>query len=120
MMNTPITVNPLVDNGNGPDEDPEGDPLTVVSAGPADVGTAVLNDDGTVTYTPDPRQCEMICKSEEIDHMLQPFHIQLKMKMIDYEIHPILRSLLNVKEYHQSLKMILIQPIKIHKLIHQY
>ena len=50
---TPVTVDPLVDNGNGADEDPENDPLTVISIGTPGVGTAVLNDDGTVTYTPD-------------------------------------------------------------------
>ncbi|MFD1341817.1 Ig-like domain-containing protein [Litorisediminicola beolgyonensis] len=44
---TPITVAPLAN-----DSDPEGDPLTVSSIGTPSFGTAVLNDDGTVTYTP--------------------------------------------------------------------
>ncbi|MEL6334903.1 MAG: Ig-like domain-containing protein, partial [Cyanobacteria bacterium J06626_26] len=42
-----ITVDVL-----GNDTDPDGDALTVDSVGEAANGTAVLNDDGTVTYTP--------------------------------------------------------------------
>lgn len=37
----------------GNDSDPDGDPLTVTSAS-ADHGTVDINDDGTLTYTPDP------------------------------------------------------------------
>ena len=45
---TPITVTPT-----GNDSDPDGDPITVTGITPATNGTAVLNGDGTVTYTPD-------------------------------------------------------------------
>lgn len=44
---TPVTIPVLAG-----DVDPDGDPLTVVSAS-ATSGTAVVNPDGTVTYTPD-------------------------------------------------------------------
>ncbi|SNS67414.1 Ig-like domain-containing protein [Antarctobacter heliothermus] len=43
----PVTIDPR-DN----DTDPDGDPLTVTGITPATNGTAVLNGDGTVTYTP--------------------------------------------------------------------
>lgn len=49
-----VTFDPLVDNGSGADSDPEGQPLEVISIGTPLNGTAVLNGDGTVTYTPDP------------------------------------------------------------------
>ncbi|MBV2360821.1 tandem-95 repeat protein, partial [Thalassococcus sp. CAU 1522] len=45
---TPITVTPLAN-----DSDPDGDPLTVTAIEQPANGTAVLNPDGTVTYTPD-------------------------------------------------------------------
>ncbi|MBV2360820.1 tandem-95 repeat protein, partial [Thalassococcus sp. CAU 1522] len=45
---TPITVAPLAN-----DSDPDGDPLTVTAIEQPANGTAVLNPDGTVTYTPD-------------------------------------------------------------------
>ncbi|WP_297706516.1 FG-GAP-like repeat-containing protein [uncultured Eudoraea sp.] len=48
------TFDPLVDNGNGADTDPEGEPLEVISVTAPGNGTAVLNGDGTVTYTPTP------------------------------------------------------------------
>ena len=48
-LDTPITVTPLAN-----DSDPDGDPLTVGSIGTPSSGTAVLNPDGTVTYTPEP------------------------------------------------------------------
>ena len=48
--------NVLNDNGNGPDTDPEDDPLTVTDmpvSGPHH-GTLNLDDDGSFVYTPDP------------------------------------------------------------------
>ena len=45
---TPVTITPLAN-----DSDPDSDPLTVTSVGDPANGTAVLNADGTVTYTPD-------------------------------------------------------------------
>jgi hypothetical protein len=48
------TFDPLVDNGNGADTDPEGEPLEVISVTAPSNGTSVLNGDGTVTYTPTP------------------------------------------------------------------
>ncbi len=45
---TPITI-PVLANDN----DPDGDPLTVVSAN-APNGTVTINPDGTITYTPNP------------------------------------------------------------------
>jgi len=44
---TPVTVNVLVN-----DTDPEGDPLTIVSAASPN-GTVVINADNTITFTPD-------------------------------------------------------------------
>ncbi|MEM7462884.1 MAG: Ig-like domain-containing protein, partial [Pseudomonadota bacterium] len=46
----------LADNGNGVDNDPDGDPLSVNTTLVDDVdnGTLLLNSDGTFTYTPDP------------------------------------------------------------------
>ncbi|PLP59418.1 hypothetical protein CYK37_08820 [Mesorhizobium loti] len=42
----------FADNGNGPDSDPDGDPLSVsLVTGPAN-GALVLNSDGTFTYNP--------------------------------------------------------------------
>ncbi|MEN1785007.1 MAG: FG-GAP-like repeat-containing protein [Bacteroidota bacterium] len=51
-VNTSITFNPILDNGNGADFDPNGDPLEIasVSQPPAGEGTAVLNPDGTITF----------------------------------------------------------------------
>ncbi len=54
VEDSPVTFDPLVDNGGGADSDPEGEPLEVVSITAASNGTAVLNVDGTVTYTPNP------------------------------------------------------------------
>jgi hypothetical protein len=45
---TPVTLSPLTNDG-----DPDGDPLTIVSAN-APNGTVTINPDGTVTYTPNP------------------------------------------------------------------
>jgi len=52
---TPLVGNVLADNGNGPDSDPEGDPLTVSTTPVTDPehGTVVLEDDGAFIYTPD-------------------------------------------------------------------
>ena len=49
-----VTFDPLIDNGNGADSDPEGEPMEVISVTAPSNGTAVLNGDGTVTYTPTP------------------------------------------------------------------
>jgi len=49
-----INFDPLVDNGAGADSDPEGEPMEVLSVTQPPNGTAVLNGDGSVTYTPDP------------------------------------------------------------------
>ncbi len=46
---TAVTI-PVLDN----DSDPDGDPLEVTSVSTPDNGTAVVNPDGTVTYTPNP------------------------------------------------------------------
>tara|TARA_Y100001933_G_scaffold161655_1_gene159842 strand:- start:1348 stop:4755 length:3408 start_codon:yes stop_codon:yes gene_type:complete len=54
LEDTPVTLDPLVDNGNGADTDPEGQPLEVLSVTQPANGTSVLNGAGTVTYTPDP------------------------------------------------------------------
>ncbi len=47
-VNLPVTV-PVLGN----DTDPNGDVLTVVEISDPANGTAILNPDGTVTYTPD-------------------------------------------------------------------
>ncbi|MFQ5593543.1 MAG: Ig-like domain-containing protein, partial [Anaerolineae bacterium] len=47
---TPVTIDVLAN-----DTDIEGDALSVVSAGQARNGSVVVNGDGTLTYTPDPR-----------------------------------------------------------------
>ncbi|QUJ77526.1 tandem-95 repeat protein [Sulfitobacter albidus] len=47
-LNTPVII-PVLAN----DSDPEGDPLTVIAASSPN-GDVVINDDGTVTFTPDP------------------------------------------------------------------
>ncbi|WP_136443664.1 Ig-like domain-containing protein [Pacificoceanicola onchidii] len=47
---TPVVIPDPSDN----DTDPDGDPLTVTEVGDPTNGTATLNPDGTVTYTPDP------------------------------------------------------------------
>ncbi len=54
VQDSPVTLDPLVDNGGGADSDPEGEPLEVISLTTPSNGTAVINGDGTVTYTPDP------------------------------------------------------------------
>lgn len=48
LPNTPVVVGILAN-----DSDPEGDPLTVTALGAPAHGTATLNPDNTVTYTPD-------------------------------------------------------------------
>lgn len=48
LEDTPVTINVLAN-----DSDPNGDALTVVSASSPMQGTAAINGDGTVTYTPD-------------------------------------------------------------------
>ncbi len=50
---TAVNFDPLIDNGNGVDSDPDGDPFSVISITQPANGTAVLNGDGTITYTPD-------------------------------------------------------------------
>ena len=50
MVNTPVTVNVLAN-----DSDPDGDPLTVTGAAAPAHGTAVVNANNTITYTPDGR-----------------------------------------------------------------
>ncbi len=47
-----VTFNPLADNGNGIDSDPDSNPFSVISITQPANGTAVLNGDGTITYTP--------------------------------------------------------------------
>ena len=49
---SPVTISVL-----GNDGDPDGDILTVTSAGPAGNGGVVVHLDGTVTYTPDANFC---------------------------------------------------------------
>ena len=46
-LDTPVTISVLAN-----DNDPDGDVLTVISVTPPTNGAAVLNPDGTVTYTP--------------------------------------------------------------------
>ena len=50
--NNAVVINALVDNGNGPDSDPEGDSIGVVSITQPANGLATLNGDGTITYNP--------------------------------------------------------------------
>lgn len=45
----PVSLNVL-----GNDDDPDGDPLSLIAADLAQHGSVVWNDDGTATYTPDP------------------------------------------------------------------
>lgn len=48
-VNTPVVLDDLLDN----DGDPDGDPIEITQVGnPSPHGTATLNSDGTVTYTP--------------------------------------------------------------------
>ncbi|MEN1785008.1 MAG: FG-GAP-like repeat-containing protein [Bacteroidota bacterium] len=51
-VNTSIDFDVLVDNGNGADSDPEGDPFELISITQPLVGegTATLNPDGTITF----------------------------------------------------------------------
>lgn len=44
---TPVSLDPIAN-----DTDPEGEPLSLDSVGPATNGTVTINADGTVTYTP--------------------------------------------------------------------
>lgn len=48
-----LAGNVLDDNGNGPDHDPDGDPLTVALVQGVSHGQLVLNPDGSFIYTPD-------------------------------------------------------------------
>ena len=50
--NTAINFDPLADNGNGVDFDSGGNPITTISITQPIFGTAVLEVDGTITYTP--------------------------------------------------------------------
>lgn len=54
IENSNLNFDPMADNGNGADSDPEGEPLEVLSITQPPNGTAVLNGDDTITYTPDP------------------------------------------------------------------
>jgi serine/threonine protein phosphatase PrpC len=47
ISSTPVTINPLVNDYN-----PDGDSISVTAIGTPSAGTAVLNADGTVAYTP--------------------------------------------------------------------
>ncbi|MDF1553455.1 MAG: Ig-like domain-containing protein [Deferrisomatales bacterium] len=51
---TPVVISVLLDNGSGPDTDPDGTlvPTSVLVETPPAHGTAVANPAGTVTYTP--------------------------------------------------------------------
>lgn len=51
-INQDITFNVLIDNGNGADSDPESSPIEVISITQPANGTATLNPDGTITYSP--------------------------------------------------------------------
>ncbi|MEO0403242.1 MAG: FG-GAP-like repeat-containing protein, partial [Bacteroidota bacterium] len=51
-----VTFDAFADNGNGVDYDPDGDPLdlmSMVGTAPSN-GTVIINQDGTISYTPDP------------------------------------------------------------------
>ena len=51
--NTPFNFDPLLDHGNGVDSDPDGDDIYVYAIGTAPSnGTATVNGNGTITYTP--------------------------------------------------------------------
>ena len=50
--NTAINFDPLADNGNGVDFESGGNPITTISITQPIFGTAVLEVDGTITYTP--------------------------------------------------------------------
>ncbi|WP_425100643.1 Ig-like domain-containing protein [Tropicibacter sp. S64] len=52
LDNTPINTPVVISDPAANDTDPDGDPLTVTAVGTPTNGTAVLNGDGTVTYTP--------------------------------------------------------------------
>ena len=54
IENSNINFDPMADNGNGADSDPEGEPMEVLSVTQPPNGTSVLNGDQTITYTPDP------------------------------------------------------------------
>lgn len=47
-----LTFDPLTDNGNGVDTDPENGTLEVIEITQPANGTAILNGDGTITYNP--------------------------------------------------------------------
>ena len=47
-----ITFNALGDNGNGIDSDPDNNPIEVIAITQPTNGTATLNPDGTITYSP--------------------------------------------------------------------
>ncbi|MBM1107963.1 VCBS repeat-containing protein [Aurantibacter crassamenti] len=52
IENGTVSLDPLIDNGTGVDSDPESQPLEVFAITQPTNGVAVLNGDGTVTYTP--------------------------------------------------------------------
>ncbi len=54
IENSNLNFDPMADNGNGADSDPEGEPMELLSITQPPNGTAVLNGDDTITYTPDP------------------------------------------------------------------
>ncbi len=49
-----VNLDPLVDNGNGVDSDPEGSTISIISITQPLNGSATLNGDGTITFTPNP------------------------------------------------------------------
>lgn len=49
---TSITFDALLDNGNGVDSDPEGNPIEVIAISQPANGSATLNPDGTISYNP--------------------------------------------------------------------
>jgi len=51
---TPVTIAVLEDNGSGADFDPDGDALAVTGVSGVVNGSAFVNPDGTVTFTPAP------------------------------------------------------------------
>ncbi|WP_435625045.1 FG-GAP-like repeat-containing protein [Flagellimonas sp.] len=51
-LGTDVVIDALIDNGNGVDSDPEGSPIEVISITQPSDGTATLNPDGTITYSP--------------------------------------------------------------------
>ena len=53
LQETSTVINVLADNGNGPDSDPEGDPLTIVAVGTPNMGgTAMVSGTTSIAYAP--------------------------------------------------------------------